>query len=330
MSVSVVSRPMHNDGLRVMDPGRDLHMVADLVEEVFAPEMDERGHRAMQEIRALAKAASVFRAFPGWEAAMFRGMSGVVWEEDGWIVGNATVQNYDPSNKMWRISNVAVTKPFRGRGIGRKLMEGSLDLIRQSGGREAVLQVRAENDVAIRLYESLGFKEVFREAWWVGGHVPLALLSQQPPDRIRPFAAGEEPQAFALLRRTAGSVASMLAPIHPGDLYATFGQRVWEAFLRFVLGRQTWRLGMWEENSLIGWALVRRSPKEGDVICYVAPSSGTSRPMSLLSHVLWLLRDTRSVEVHLWGDEPEAVEFLRRAGLNERLVLLTMFASLER
>ena len=56
------------------------------------------------------------------------------------------------------ITNVAVKEELRGRGIARALL---LELLRQGEGRGAkafLLEVRAGNAPAIRLYEGLGFE----------------------------------------------------------------------------------------------------------------------------------------------------------------------------
>ncbi len=323
---ALAARSTSRDGLRKMRPGRDLGEIADLVEEVFAAEMDERGHRAMREIRALAKMASILRLFPGWESAIFQGLTGVVWEENGRIVGNATVQSYDLSSDLWQISNVAVAQEFRGRGIGRKLMEGSLELIRQLGGRRAALQVRAGNAAAIRLYESLGFREVFRETWWVGSDIPPTASLRY--GTVRPFRADEEQMAFALLRKVGGDVAIRFAPIHPGDLSPSFEQRLWEMLDKAISGNRVWRLGLWERDKLTGWMLVRSSRREASITCHAIPTFAAMRAISLISHGLRLIQGSPRVEVRIWEVEPETLGFLEGVGLEERLTLLTMLVEL--
>ena len=56
------------------------------------------------------------------------------------------------------ITNVAVAKKFRRRGIGRALMEYMLKEAELLGMESATLEVRISNTPAIRLYESLGFQ----------------------------------------------------------------------------------------------------------------------------------------------------------------------------
>jgi len=53
---------------------------------------------------------------------------------------------------------MGVLKPFRGQGIGRKLVNEALRFARASEGIERIeLSVRATNTAAIALYQSAGF-----------------------------------------------------------------------------------------------------------------------------------------------------------------------------
>jgi len=58
------------------------------------------------------------------------------------------------------ILNVCIREDYRCRGLGRKLMLYLLDRARAAGMYEAFLEVRPSNQVASRLYHSLGFEQV--------------------------------------------------------------------------------------------------------------------------------------------------------------------------
>ncbi len=55
------------------------------------------------------------------------------------------------------ITNIAVSDPERGKGIGRMLVEALLQYVSNLGAAYATLEVRVSNTRAIHLYESLGF-----------------------------------------------------------------------------------------------------------------------------------------------------------------------------
>ncbi|MCR4740335.1 MAG: ribosomal protein S18-alanine N-acetyltransferase [Lachnospiraceae bacterium] len=56
------------------------------------------------------------------------------------------------------ITNVAVKKDFRNRGIGTMLINAVIDKGHEMGGGDFTLEVRAGNEAAIALYEKAGFK----------------------------------------------------------------------------------------------------------------------------------------------------------------------------
>lgn len=58
------------------------------------------------------------------------------------------------------ITSVAVKDSYRGRGLGRKLMDYLLDEAEVAGATRATLEVRVSNQVARNLYVSLGFRPV--------------------------------------------------------------------------------------------------------------------------------------------------------------------------
>lgn len=60
------------------------------------------------------------------------------------------------------IFDVVVAGELRGKGYGRRLMEEMLSLGKSKGVDKAYLQVMLDNPVALRLYESLGFRELYQ------------------------------------------------------------------------------------------------------------------------------------------------------------------------
>lgn len=84
-------------------------------------------------------------------------LHGHVWEEDGRIVGFTNVSRRGTTD-VWYISGVGVHPAYRRRGIARQLVNASLALIRERGGRMALLDVIDGNEPAYKLYQSLGFE----------------------------------------------------------------------------------------------------------------------------------------------------------------------------
>jgi ribosomal protein S18 acetylase RimI-like enzyme len=85
-------------------------------------------------------------------------LRGYFWvDETGHPVGSAIIQRMG-SSRTWVIGNVAVLPSHRRQGIGRKLLQASLEMIRSRGGERAWLEVVKGNLPAYEMYLDLGFK----------------------------------------------------------------------------------------------------------------------------------------------------------------------------
>lgn len=74
------------------------------------------------------------------------------------------------------INNVAVRENYRGRGIGRSLLEMILTEGIKGGVSRAFLELRAGNDAALALYEKCGFRVTARRQKYYSEPVEDALV----------------------------------------------------------------------------------------------------------------------------------------------------------
>lgn len=123
-----------------------------------------------------------------WPTAILRGHLGeagfLVYECEGAVVGYLIAgiripslferlekrtralmgQAVDLEERRGHIMNIAVVPRYRKQGIGRALLTEGLEYLRSLGADAAELEVRVDNDDALRLYEQFGFKIVQRIA----------------------------------------------------------------------------------------------------------------------------------------------------------------------
>lgn len=97
----------------------------------------------------------------------------LVAEVDGRPIGWGKIEHPTPlpaSAHVWHVTGLAVDPQFEGRGAGRALMEGLIELARSRGGRRMTLRVFGPNERAQRLYKRLGFEVegVLRGEFMVG------------------------------------------------------------------------------------------------------------------------------------------------------------------
>ena len=85
-----------------------------------------------------------------------------------------TIQGTLRNGAVGAIQNIGVVPEHRGQGLGRALLVQALHGFAENGMAIASLEVTAENEVAVRLYEDLGFSS--RSS---ASHKPIARAREQ-------------------------------------------------------------------------------------------------------------------------------------------------------
>lgn len=78
----------------------------------------------------------------------------ILAEEGGQVCGYACLISLFEDAE---VANVAVDAPFRGRGIGKALMDAMHERARSLGATQCLLEVRVSNVAAIGLYKKYGY-----------------------------------------------------------------------------------------------------------------------------------------------------------------------------
>ena len=58
------------------------------------------------------------------------------------------------------IQTIAVSDSYRGRGFGKRLLEALLSQAKRLGSEQVLLEVRIDNEAAIKLYQNFGFERI--------------------------------------------------------------------------------------------------------------------------------------------------------------------------
>lgn len=134
---------------------------------VLVRRMEPKDRRAVAKIFE----ESFTGSYRYWSLRLLDYLETIVAEEDGEIVGaeELYVTSCEGYGKLGVVAFVAVAPAWRGRGIGRRLVEEAEKVFRQRGCRFAAASTRAENKASIALFTSLGYSvhkrgdEVFEE-----------------------------------------------------------------------------------------------------------------------------------------------------------------------
>jgi phosphinothricin acetyltransferase len=117
----------------------------------------------------------------------------LVAEVDGQVTGFACLTRMSDKSgwRFTREDTVYIDESWRGRGIGRALLTSLLDEARRTGVHVVVASITSENDVSLKLHESLGFEVMgtMREAGFKFGrrldtcYLQLLLEDVRPEDQ---------------------------------------------------------------------------------------------------------------------------------------------------
>lgn len=79
-------------------------------------------------------------------------------EAEGNIVGTVTLMK--KSESVFELSKMAVTENYKGRGIGEKLLQHSIEFAKQKDIKKLILYSNRSLEAALKLYRKYNFKEV--------------------------------------------------------------------------------------------------------------------------------------------------------------------------
>jgi ribosomal protein S18 acetylase RimI-like enzyme len=242
------------NGIRPVNLQTDLAPIADLIELVFAPTMDEGGRTAIREMRALSRMGVGVGMFARLNELAMGIKMGYVWEEAGQLIGNVSVYPAnlpDGSRDTWIIANVGVHPTYQGRGIARQLMEASLDMLRARGAQKAILQVDEDNARAITLYERLGFLKERAFTQWRRNSltpVPSQDTTEQPFITRRRDSEWQAEYALAQMTRpNERGGLGWLRPTHP----ALFKPSLWKTLTNWLTMQGVERLVIRGDNDAL-------------------------------------------------------------------------------
>ena len=166
-SISIPARGEAHANLRPLNILRDLPHVADLIELCFSSTMDSEGQQYIKDMRRAGHDNSYLQWISRTAETTSLPLTGYVWEEDGKIVGNASLIPFKhKKQRVYLIANVAVNPDFRRRGIARALTERAMIHAREKKADSVWLHVRDDNPGAVKLYTDLGFVERARRTSW--------------------------------------------------------------------------------------------------------------------------------------------------------------------
>jgi GNAT superfamily N-acetyltransferase len=167
MTSIVAPTSFEHTHLRPLNIFRDLPAVADLIDVCFSQTMDADGKQYVRDMRRAGSDNSFMQWANRAAESTSLPLTGYVWEEDGKIIGNASLIPFRKNKqKIYLIANIGTHPEYRRRGIARSLTQRAMQHARDKNVDSIWLHVRDDNPGAIELYKKLGFVErAIRSTW---------------------------------------------------------------------------------------------------------------------------------------------------------------------
>ncbi len=315
MTAGAIARASESSpGLRTIDPRRDLGQVADLIEITFRGDLDGTGRRMVREMRTLGRIGWIGWALSRLLLPPAARPLGFVWEEDGRIVGNASLLPVSGHSKRWVMANVAVHPDYRRLGIARQMVAASDGLAMNAGAEAIYLQVERHNKAALLLYRSMDYVTLITRTTW---RRPRGLPHKQRPQgaTVRQRHASEWTQQWALAKQVSSEGLIWPYPLEPGYFRPTgIGQFIGRDAKLHLVRR--------EAGQLVGSLSVHGTAVQRFVLL-VEPALQGQIEEELLSQALDRVR-ARQRSILLDYPADVAVETLRGLGFWEERALTWM------
>jgi len=321
-ATSIQVRSAETGAVRPLNILRDLPAVADLIEMCFSNTMDDEGQSYLQQMRRASRDDGFLRWASQVVDSASLPMTGFVWEENGKVIGNASlVYNHYKGKKLALIANVATHPDFRKRGIGRTLTERTMAHARQKGVSEIWLHVRDDNPTAIKIYLELGFVERARRTTYAAKPNPL------PPSALNGLTvARPQPRDWPVQR-------AWLNHDHPAELgwyshwdWNILAPGVWNWLYRLFVEFDIRQWAAHKDGELLATLSWMSTMRASDALWAAAkPDGDTAGLRSVLEaarHDLGYLR-----LLTLEYPAGEMVDAIQSAGFNARRTLLWMCAT---
>jgi ribosomal protein S18 acetylase RimI-like enzyme len=318
-SIPIPARAETHANLRPLNILRDLPAVADLIELCFSNTMDSEGQRYVQDMRRAGRDDNFLRWATKMAESTTLPLTGYVWEENGRIIGNASLVPFRHNGqRIYLIANVATHPDFRRRGIASRLTERAVQHAADKKVTATWLHVRDDNPSAIHVYTELGFRERARRTSWTASSDRFISIPQTDYI-ISARAARDWPQQQEWLRR-----------LYPDDLgwyrpcnFSALRPGLWNwLYLAFVdMNVRQWSVSRREHfEAALAWIPSGREPNA----LWLASGPGSSP--EALTDLLLHARRTVTGHPRLTLDYPagEADAAIRAAGFAAQRTLIWM------
>jgi GNAT superfamily N-acetyltransferase len=167
---------------------------------------------------------------------------GYIFEEDGKPVGLINYMSPPGRPDEWMIANVTVLPANRRHGIARKLVDSTLNTLRERNAKLIMLEVIETNLPAFNLYKELGFNPYASESQYDAPDVNIALPSLPEGWSINPLSDANWKIRYELALRATPEKVKQFEPVSERKFKMPFFMRGFAKLFEYMGGTKHARL----------------------------------------------------------------------------------------
>jgi|YNPNPStandDraft_1061719.scaffolds.fasta_scaffold77162_1 ribosomal protein S18 acetylase RimI-like enzyme len=310
--------------IRPFNPVRDLGALAGLIEEAFREELAITGSSIVRDMRQMAFLGPLL-----WATRPVMPFSaGYVWIEKGRLVGNVSLNQEAEHPFTWVLSNVAVSPEFRGRGIAGQLLDVAITHVRRNRGQRILLQVRADNHVALALYRHRGFVtfDTLHELNLATHNWPLILGPTKAP--LRRVGLRDGQRLYQLVVASTPREVLLRRPLRSRDFRRGPWWRLGQGFQLAFNGQQLFELVVEQQGELVAYGSIKAHLFQGphELALYVLPGQRGRWESPLVEGLINLIQGMPRYDLRAYisASHPEGLRALGQLGFETLRVLEQM------
>lgn len=259
---------------------------------------------------------------------LFRGF---IYEEEGKAAGliNFMCQQREPE---WLIGNVTVLPEFRRRGIARKLVEATIQDIRNRNGRIALLDVVEGNLPAYTFYKEMGFEDYTGSSQY--DYVKDEFITPAiPPDGFifLPIKGNPWRMFYEFAKRVTPENITRFEHISEKRFRIPFIVRILGPLIDKLGGTKVERsvLQKTDKGQVIGWGRFRYRTREGGLnsVDIQLDPQYPELALPMIGHAIASIQAVspgRRIEIQLKNWQPALMDAAVKLGCEKRLSLYRM------
>lgn len=248
---------------------KDYDQLVELYDVVFENELSNMGTTATQVLKEMKSILPLMKVMGIFSKKYRHIMDGYVYTHDDKIIAATTVSTWNM--KDWEIAMVATSPEYRRRGLGRKLVNKSIEHAKKHKAEMCYLEVLHDNEPAYNLYSDLGFVQYDSVAKYLLelNNLPTDIQNEQLPEKysLKEFKRTKKTsnEKYELEIRSKSELSEQFMPTDKSQFKNTLVKKILRPIVGKIFGMKFNQELIYYKDQLVATLFVNIRQKEEDI-----------------------------------------------------------------